>query len=120
MNTTHPLSQLTAAEAALIATIHAAADRLDAVGTADLEAALVRLQTSAIAAADRLSRASKAVGFIVSELLGDLATAAAGIAGGLDPAVGAERPAAEPARGAVHPDVRRGRGRAFNCTQTGH
>lgn len=84
--TTHPLSQLTAAEAALVASIDAATARLDAVGTSALDAALERLRVAAGAAASRLAGAGAAVAAIAGGVL----DAVMGEAKGIEAAVGRE------------------------------
>jgi hypothetical protein len=65
----HPLSKLSAAESALIASIESAAAKLDAVGTSALDAALSRLRDAAHAAARRLSHAGESVASIAGDVL---------------------------------------------------
>jgi hypothetical protein len=76
---TAPLAHLSAAETALVRQVHAAADRLDAVGTADLDAALARLRESAERAKARLLAAARAVNAVAAEVLYFLDDVAAGI-----------------------------------------
>jgi hypothetical protein len=79
MNATHPLAQLSAAEAALISSIHAAAARFDAIGTSSLESALARLRDAAHAASARLADAGAAVASAVSDVLESVLCEAMGI-----------------------------------------
>jgi hypothetical protein len=107
-NATHPLAKLTAAEAALIASIESAAAKLDAVGTSALDAALSRLRDAAHAAAARLGSAGDAVAHVVDEVLGGMLAQAGRIEDAIDHAEPAE-PAvgytfAEPA-GQVEPEA---------------
>jgi hypothetical protein len=74
-----PLANLSAAENTLVRQLHAAADRLDAVGTADLDAALARLRQSAEHASARLVAAAREVNAIAAEVLNYLDDVAAGI-----------------------------------------
>ena len=92
MNATHPLAKLSAAEAALIASIDAAAKKLDAVGTTALDAALARLRDAANAAAARLGSAGDTVAYIVNEVLEGML----GQALRIEDAVSHAEPAVEP------------------------
>ena len=66
----HPLAKLSAAEASLVASIDAAAARLDAVSTSAVESAIERLRASAHAASVRLSEAGSLVASIAGDVLG--------------------------------------------------
>jgi hypothetical protein len=75
----HPLARLSAAEATLVASIDAAAARLDAVGTSSVESALDRLRASAHAATARLADAGAVVASLVSDVMESILGAAAAI-----------------------------------------
>ena len=69
MNAIHPLAKLSAAEASLVASMEAAAARLDAVGTSAVESAIERLRASAHAASVRLQDAGSLVASIAQDVL---------------------------------------------------
>jgi hypothetical protein len=64
----HPLAKLSAAEATLVASIDAAASRLESLGTSAVESAIERLRHAAHAASIRLQDA----GSIVASIAGDV------------------------------------------------
>lgn len=98
MNATHPLARLSAAEAALIASIDAAAKKLDAVGTTGLDAAIGRLRDAAHAAAARLGSAGDAVSYVVGDLLDGIL----GQSLRIEDAMSHAEPTVEPAAGYIY------------------
>lgn len=77
------LTALAQAEANLIAGIDAATERLDAVGTADLDDALLQLHVAANLARQRLDAALERVGELVGGVVGSLRASADRVAADL-------------------------------------
>ena len=68
-NASHPLAQLSTAEATLIAGIDAATAKLDSLGTHTLDAVVDRLRNAARAATNRLSQAGAVIASMTEDVL---------------------------------------------------
>lgn len=98
VNNASPLARLASAEAALVASIDAAAARIDAVATSAIDAAIARLEASAAAARARLEAAAQRMREITAGVLAGLDAFADEVTADLEAGAPAAEHASMPAR----------------------